>query len=82
MGKDIGNGVVNVCGYTDVYLELDLQFNGHHLVQLFGNHLLLLDYHIWCKVNLDGGFAKPIECSGSEVLAGEELWTEDMFLSS
>ena len=46
MDKDIGNVAVNVHGYTDVYLELDLQFNSHHLVQLFVLHL---GHHIWCR---------------------------------
>ena len=41
-GKDTENVVVNVHGHTDVYLELGLQSNGGHLVQLFGNILLLV----------------------------------------
>ena len=31
MGKDIGDVVVNVHRYTEVYLELDLWSNDHHL---------------------------------------------------
>ena len=46
---DMGNTenvVVNVHGCRGVYLEVDLQFNGHCLGQLF---ILLLGHHIWYR---------------------------------
>ena len=51
MGMDIVNEVLNVCVYTNVYLEFLLWSSGHHLVVQYGNLLLclLLGHHTWYR---------------------------------